>query len=127
VSYHGVGAGPGPVKTYKVDAPFPWGKDTEVTLPVEQMVTDTWNALAPSLDAFEAKLINDMEDEANLYGPRLVKQVMDEVVRPEIAKQMEIAFAQVDMVTSDVTKSAVGIAAGLALVIGLSAWWVKKG
>jgi len=115
------------VKTYKVDAPFPWGKDTEVTLPVEQMVTDTWNALAPSLDAFEAKLINDMEDEANLYGPRLVKQVMDEVVRPEIAKQMEIAFAQVDMVTSDVTKSAVGIAAGLALVIGLSAWWVKKG
>lgn len=127
MSYHGVGAGPGPVKTYKVDAPFPWGKDTEVTLPVEQMVTDTWNALAPSLDAFEAKLINDMEDEANLYGPRLVKQVMDEVVRPEIAKQMEIAFAQVDMVTSDVTKSAVGIAAGLALVIGLSAWWVKKG
>jgi hypothetical protein len=127
VSYHGVGAGPGPVKTYKVDAPFPWGKDTEVTVPVDQMVSDTWAALAPSLEAFESKLINDMEDEANLYGPRIAKQVMDEVVSPEIAKQMEIAFAQVDMVKADAVKAAVGIVAGLALVIGLSAWWVKKG
>jgi len=127
VSYHGVGAGPGPTKTYLVDMPLPWGNNTEITVPVQQVVADTWAQLSPKLDALESKLINDMEDEVNLYGPRIAKQVMDEVVSPEIAKQMEIAFAQVDMVKSDATKAAVGIAVGLALVIGLSAWWVKKG
>jgi hypothetical protein len=128
MSYHGgVGAGPGPSKTYKVDAPFPWGKDTEVTVPVQAMVDDTWAALAPHIDELEARLINDMEDEVSLYAPRVVKQLMDEVVRPEIAKQMEVAFAEVGMVKDDVVKKTVGVAVGLAVAIGLAAWYIKKG
>lgn len=127
MSFHGVGAGPGPTKTYLVDMPLPWGNNTSITVPVQQVVADTWAELSPKLDALESKLINDMEDEANLYAPRLAKQLMDEVVRPEIQKQMEIAFADIDVVKSDATKAALGIAAGLALVIGLAAWWVKRG
>jgi hypothetical protein len=127
MSYHGVGAGPGPVKTYKVDMPLPWGDNTEITVPVQQVIADAWTELSPKIDALESKLINDMEDEANLYGPRLVKQVMDEVVTPEINKQMEIAFAQVDVAKSDAIKAAAGIAVGLGLAVGLAAWWIKKG
>jgi hypothetical protein len=127
VSYHPVGAGPGPAKTYKVDAPFPWGKDTEIVVPVDAMVADTWASLTPDINALETKLINDMEDEANLYGPKLVKKVMDEVIRPEIAKQMEITFAKVDMVKDDAIKAALGIAGMVVLSVGLAAWWIKKG
>ena len=32
MSYHGLGAGPGPTETYYVDMPFPWGENTELKL-----------------------------------------------------------------------------------------------
>jgi hypothetical protein len=40
MSYHGLGAGPGPVETYYVDMPFPWGDDTELRLPVYALTQD---------------------------------------------------------------------------------------
>lgn len=40
MSYHGIGAGPGPVETYYVDLPFPWGENTALSLPVRQMSKD---------------------------------------------------------------------------------------
>jgi hypothetical protein len=127
VSYHGVGAGPGPVKTYKVDMPLPWGDNTEITLPVQQMVADTWAQLLPKIIDLEKKLIGDMEDEVKYFAPVIMDEVITKNVRPELEKQMEIAFAQVDVAKTDAIKAAAGIATGLALVIGLSAWWIKKG
>ena len=50
-----LGAGPGPTVTYLVDLPLPWGKDTEVTLPMEQLVADSWAAMEPSANAAIAK------------------------------------------------------------------------
>lgn len=40
MSYHGLGAGPGPSEAYYLDMPFPWGDDTEVVLPLRAMTTD---------------------------------------------------------------------------------------
>jgi hypothetical protein len=127
MSYHGIGAGPGPVATYKVDAPFPWGDNTSVSIPVQAMVTDAWNAVSPKIDALEAKLVSDMEDEATLFAPKLAKQVMDEVISPEINNQMEVAFAQLDLIEQDAVKAFVIVGATIVLATGLAAWWIKKG
>jgi len=40
MSYHGLGAGPGPTQTYRIDMPLPWGDDTEVTVPMYAIVQD---------------------------------------------------------------------------------------
>jgi hypothetical protein len=126
MSYHGVGAGPGPVKTYRVDAPFPWGKDTELKLPVQAMIDDAWAAAYPHLMDLEGKLIRDMEDEVRYFAPVMADQLIDEKVRPELERQLEIVFAEIDILKEDALKAAVGIAAGLALAVGLGAWWVKR-
>lgn len=126
MTYRAMGAGPGPVKTYKIDAPFPWGSDTEITLPVDAMVADTWTALQPRLDALETKLVQDMEMEMDIYAPQLIKELMDEVVRPEISKQMEIGFAQVGLIENDALKAALAIAGMVMLSVGIAAYWVKS-
>lgn len=127
MTYRAVGAGPGPVETYKVDAPFPWGDNTEIKIPVQEMVNDAWAAAQPKVNELEAKLIDDMENEMSLYGPKLVKDILDTVVRPELDKQMEVAFAEVDMMMSDVTKTMIAVGATVAIAVGLGAWWLKKG
>lgn len=127
MSYHGVGAGPGPTKTYKVDMPFPWGKDTEVVVPVQAMVDDTWAALAPHIDALEAKLIQDAEDEAAIYGPEATRKIMNQVVLPSVDKQMQEAFAELDVMKEDAVKALIYVGATMVLAVGFSAWWVKKG
>ncbi len=127
MSYRGVGAGPGPVEKYKVDAPFPWGDDTEITLPIQELVNDAWSAVTPRINELEAQLIEDMENEASLYAPRLVKQVMDSVVTPEMNRQMEVAFAELDMMETDALKALIAVGASMVLAVGLAAWWVKKG
>jgi hypothetical protein len=127
VSYHGVGAGPGPVKTYKVDAPWPWGENTEIKIPVQQMADDSYAAILPHILELEGMLINDVEGEMARVVPDMVQTVIEKNVRPELAKQMEIAFAKVDIAKDDAIKSATWIAAGVALTIGLSAWWIKRG
>lgn len=51
VAIHGasLGAGPGPVRTYRVDLPFPWGDDTEITLPIQSITFDAVNAAYPQI------------------------------------------------------------------------------
>jgi hypothetical protein len=49
--YRAVGAGPGDVTTYRVDLPLPWGRDTEVTLPMQALVDDAYAAMEPNLTA----------------------------------------------------------------------------
>ncbi len=122
-----MGAGPGPVKMYKVDMPFPWGKDTEVVVPVDQMVSDTWAALSPKIDQLEAKMIQDMEDEMNLYAPELVKTIMDQSVRPELNRQAEVAMAEFDIMKMDVVKAVAITGVAIVLAMGAGSWWVKKG
>lgn len=127
MSYHGVGAGPGPVEKYKVDAPWPWGDNTEIAVPVQEMVNDAWNAARPHVDELEAKLIDDMENEAALYAPKLVKNIMDTIVLPDINNELEVAMAELDVMKSDVVQTLVAVGASLAIVAGIGAWWLKKG
>jgi len=54
-STRGLGAGPGPTATYYVDLPLPWGRDTEIALPMEQLTADAWVALSPKMDQTIAK------------------------------------------------------------------------
>jgi len=127
MTYRSMGAGPGPVKKYSIDMPFPWGKDTEVVVPIDEMVGDTWAALSPHIDQLEAKMIQDMEDEMNLYAPRLVKQIMDESVRPELNRQAEVAMAEFDVMKMDVVKAVAIVGVTVVLAMGIGSWWVKKG
>jgi len=122
-----MGAGPGPVKTYKMDMPFPWGENTEVTVPVDQMVSDTWAALSPKIDQLESKMIQDMEDEMNLYAPQLVKTIMDQNVRPELNRQAEVAMAEFDIMKMDVVKAVAITGVAIVIAMGAGSWWVKKG
>lgn len=50
-SYDALGAGPGATTTYLVDLPLPWGKDTEVTLPIDALVNDAMAVAQPAVDA----------------------------------------------------------------------------
>lgn len=127
MSYHGVGAGPGPVATYKVDAPWPWGDNTEIALPLQQMVNDGWNAISPKIDALESKLIQDAETELSLYAPKLAKDIMDTVVMPEVNNEVEVMMATLDMMKADLGKAIVIAGITMAAAVGLGAWWIKKG
>lgn len=51
----GLGAGPGPTATYYVDLPLPWGKNTEITLPMEQLMNDAWASMEPNANAAIAR------------------------------------------------------------------------
>ena len=127
MTYHPVGAGPGPVEKYKVDAPWPWGDNTEIALPIQELVNDAWAAAEPKINQLEAKLIDDMETELSLYGPRLAKDVMDNVVMPAMHKELEVAFAEIDVMKADVAKTVVASIGALVLAVGIGAWWLKKG
>jgi hypothetical protein len=60
-----------------VDLPLPWGRDTEVTLPMDALVQDAWTAMSP---------------------------------------RMDVAIA----------KGSIAVAASVAVVIGLAAYWMKS-
>jgi hypothetical protein len=53
--YRAMGAGPGPATSYYVDLPLPWGKDTEIALPMDQLTADAWETLSPKMDQSIAK------------------------------------------------------------------------
>lgn len=127
MAYRSVGAGPGPVQKYKVDAPWPWGDNTEIALPVDALVTDAWAAALPKLNALENQLVDDMENEATLFVPKLVKQVMDDTIMPELRSEMEVAFAELDLIKVDALKTLVVVGVTVAAAVGIAAWWVKKG
>lgn len=127
MAYRSVGAGPGPVQKYKVDAPWPWGDNTEIALPVDALVSDAWTAALPKLTALENQLVEDMENEATLFVPKLVKQVMDDTIMPELKNEMEVAFAELDLLKVDALKTLVAVGAMVAVSVGLAAWWMKKG
>ena len=122
-----MGAGPGPTKTYKVDAPFPWGKDTELVIPVQAMIDDAWAAAYPHVIDLENKLIQDGEDEVNLYAPDAVRKVLNDVVLPAVDKELQVVFAEIDLVKEDALKAGLAIAGTIVVAVSVAAWWIKKG
>lgn len=70
----GLGAGPGRTKTYRVDLPFPWGDDTELTLPVQQLSQDFADAAWPTLYARISHAL---------------PQLYDSNVKPELDRSVE--------------------------------------
>jgi hypothetical protein len=127
MAYRAVGAGPGAVQKYKVDAPWPWGDNTEIALPVDALVSDAWTAALPKINALESQLIDDMENEATLFAPKLVKQVMDETVMPEIRDELEVMMAGLDLLEKDAMKAILAVGASVIIAVGVGAWWLKKG
>ena len=53
--YGALGAGPGETVTYLVDLPLPWGRDTELTLPIDALVEDAWVSVEPAMNRAIAK------------------------------------------------------------------------
>lgn len=75
VALGALAAGPGPVITYKVDMPFPWGDDTEVTLPVKAMIDDAANEATQHLPEIEDYLVTRLRAWLPTVGPEAIKSV----------------------------------------------------
>jgi hypothetical protein len=60
VSGAALGAGPGAVSTYRVDLPLPWGSDTEIRMPMQQMAYDFVNAAWPNLHGRITALVPEL-------------------------------------------------------------------
>lgn len=113
MTYHGVGAGPGPVETYRVDMPFPWGADTEIKLPVEALVQDAVRAVQKA-------------DVANIVPWDSLNQRVTASI-PVWAQQLEQEIdPYVNEVISRLTWRVTAIATSLVGVSVLAAWWLKK-
>lgn len=123
MSYHGLGAGPGPIKTYKVDLPFPWGADTEVKLPLDAIVKDAVQSIPVQQlvqSAWGAALPLAQED-----LPILLKTYLE----PKFGQAEYIvnqALKDVEA-TADRAVKHVYIAAGLIVTgVAVALWWSKK-
>jgi hypothetical protein len=123
MSYHGIGAGPGPVKTYKVDLPFPWGDDTEVTLPLDAIVKDAAKAIPV------ASLVQAAWTQGRPLLEAEVPSLITTYVDPKFAQAEYIVSQALKDVEATAGKAVkhVYIAAGLIVAgVGLVLWWGKK-
>jgi hypothetical protein len=112
-----LGAGPGITRTYYVDLPFPWGDDTPVTLPMQQMVQDV---------IFEARLqIPEVSREvAEVVLPIAVDRVNREIpnwTRALIAQAQPAAEKKID----EVSRRVYFLTALLVGGLGYVAWKVS--
>lgn len=66
MSYHAalsaLGAGPGPTRTYLVDLPLPWGADTPIKVPLQQIVEDALTEARPAAAIEREKLAAAVKD-----------------------------------------------------------------
>ncbi len=123
MSYHGIGAGPGPIKTYKVDLPFPWGADTEVKLPLDAIVKDAAKSIPMQA------LIQAAWAEASPLAQQELPLLMNTYLEPKFNQAEYIvnqALKDVDATASRAIKH-VYIAAGLIVTgVAVALWWQKK-
>lgn len=128
MTYHmdGLGAGPGPIKTYYVDLPFPWGKDTEVKVPLEAVLQDVLKLIP--VDALAKQFVDagwpELRDQA---GPDL-PQLLDQAVGPKWNEAQHLVnqtLSDVDAIASRVTRG-VFIAAALTLAGTAFLMWRMK-
>ncbi len=113
MSYHGLGAGPGPVETYKVDLPFPWGEDTELKLPVYAMVQDAVRA-ARTADTASLVPWDSINRRIEASMPVWVDQLESEL-DPYVQKVLDQATVRVLAISTTLV--------GVAI---LGAWWLQK-
>lgn len=103
-----LGAGPGPARTYAIDAPLPWGANTPVTIPVDALATDFANALQPRVD------------QALQAATASIRQAVEEGVSKPIQQGLASGQLVVNQAASKVSYTVVfvsflaGVAAALA-------------
>lgn len=103
VSGAALGAGPGPVETYRVDLPLPWGPNTEIRMPVQQMAFDMVNAAWPNIHG-----------RLKALAPELARDAMMEV--EPVALEHERALV----------RQAWLLGGAVLGGVGLLLWWTKK-
>lgn len=113
MSYHGLGAGPGPVETYRVDLPLPWGDDTEIKLPIHALTQDALRAVQQS-DTAALIPWDSIDRRIQASLPVWVEQLEEEI------------DPYVNEVIDRLTTRVVVIATSFVGVSVLAAWWLKK-
>ena len=123
MSYHSLGAGPGPVKTYKVDLPFPWGDDTEIKIPLDAIVKDAAKSIPVSA------LVQSAGGTALPLAQEDLPILMKTYLEPKFAQAEYIvnqALKDVEQTAASAVKH-VYIAAGLIVAgVALALWWSKR-
>ncbi len=106
MSYHGLGAGPGPTERYYLDMPFPWGENTAVVIPVQEMTKDaTREALRVLRDEDLASLVpwNSINTRVQASMPLWVEQAVEEAniaAKPHIDAYINSALVKFAGITT---------------------------
>jgi hypothetical protein len=118
-----LGAGPGPVKKYLVDLPFPWGDDTEVTVPMQQFVTDA--VASVPLEQLAIQFVESgwptLKSKIEADGPEIVSMALEPKLG-EAKYYVNQLMGEADKIARRTVIHAY-IAAGLA-VVGI--WWAVR-
>lgn len=127
MSYHrSLGAGPGPTKTYLVDLPFPWGDNTKVVVPLQQVINDAIQAIP--VQQLAVQLVDYAWPEAKHLAETDLPQIIDDVTSAKWG-EAKYTINQAISDVNDIAKKAtvhVYIAAGLT-VLGIALiLWRKK-
>lgn len=123
MSYHGIGAGPGPVKTYKVDLPFPWGDDTPISLPLDALVKDAAKSIPMKA------LIQAAWSEAMPLAQQELPILLSTYLEPKFGQAEYIVNQALKDVEDTANKAVrhVYIAAGLIVTgVAVALWWSKR-
>lgn len=119
----GLGAGPGPVRTYKVDLPFPWGDDTAIKLPLDAMVKDAVAAIP--MKTLVAAAMAEAVPLVNEQVPQLIATYID----PKLGQAEYIINQTLKDVETTADKAVKHIYIAAALIVagvGVAAWWSKR-
>lgn len=123
MSYHALGAGPGPIKTYKVDLPFPWGADTEVKVPLDAIVKDAAKSIPMKA------LMQAAWAEALPLAQQDLPILMTTYLEPKFGQAEYIVNQALKDVEATANKAVkhVYIAAGLIVTgVAVALWWNKR-
>jgi hypothetical protein len=98
MSYHGIGAGPGPVELYRVDMPFPWGDNTELKLPVHAIVQDALDSITEA-DAAQLVPWDSINRRVQASMPVWINQALAEA-QPAIDENVNKALLKFAVITA---------------------------
>jgi p-aminobenzoyl-glutamate transporter AbgT len=128
MSYHALGAGPGPTLTYKVDLPFPWGSDTPITVPMEAIVHDAVKAVP--VQQLATAFVDEAWPEAKKLAIADLPEIIDKAIAPKWGQAEYILNQTLGEVEDRVRKikTELLIGAGLAVVAlgALIIWRTKR-
>lgn len=113
LEWNQLGAGPGLTRTYYVDLPWPWGENTEVVVPMQQIVSDV-------LFEAELKLPELSREVAEAVLPIAVERVNREIpnwTRALIAQAEPAAQKKINELSRRVYLLGAVLVAGIGYVI----------